>query len=78
MVTLLAEAYKSVTGQLPGQGINGGASFGRLMPNGVGFGIIPTSEPSQAHMANESFNLDNYDTGMRALITEIVALSDNL
>lgn len=78
LVTLLAEAYKSATGQLPEQGINGGASFGRLMPNGVGFGIIPTSEPSQAHMANESFNLDNYDTGMRALITEIVALSDNL
>jgi succinyl-diaminopimelate desuccinylase len=48
------------------------------MPNGVGFGIIPTSEPSLAHQANESFNLDNYDTGMHLLIAEILALADNL
>lgn len=78
LVTLLAQAYQSITGELPKQGINGGASFGRLMPNGVGFGIIPTSEPSLAHQANESFNLDNYDTGMHLLIAEILALADNL
>ena len=78
LVKLLADAYKSVTGKAPDQGVNGGASFGRLMSSGVGFGVIPTDEPSTAHGANESFNLSNYESGMKLLIAEILALSDNL
>lgn len=78
MVKLLADAYELVTGKAPDQGVNGGASFGRLMSSGVGFGVIPTDEPSTAHGANESFNLANYENGMKLLIAEILALSDNL
>lgn len=78
LVKVLADAFQSVTGQLPDQGVNGGASFGRLMSSGVGFGIIPTDEPSTAHGANESFNLANYQTGIDLIVAEILALSDNL
>jgi predicted dipeptidase len=78
IVNLLRDSYKEVTGREVTMGVNGGASFGRLMSNGVGFGARITEAPSTAHAANEYFDLEAYTPSMSLLVNEIYNLSNNL
>jgi len=78
VVQLLQAAYEKVTGKPVTLTVNGGASFGRLMPQGVGFGARITDAPSTAHQANECFDLAAYEPSLTLLIDEITQLANKL
>ena len=78
IVQLLQAAYEKATGKPVTLTVNGGASFGRLMPQGVGFGARITDDPSTAHQANERFDLAAYEPSLALLIDEITQLANEL
>ncbi|MDR3189909.1 MAG: Sapep family Mn(2+)-dependent dipeptidase [Lactobacillaceae bacterium] len=76
VVTTLLTAYEDVLGHPTEHVVNGGASFGRLLERGVGFGAWLVPELNTAHQADEHIPISWFEPAFQFMAAGIVGLAN--